>query len=150
MLLFETLKQPTDRTCQHTCLAMITGNTVEYVEDWFSHYGNDLPLIAEDAIIFLAHHGVYLAMYAISPNDEPMDIDGSEQVVTIPMKICDHPALIMVDSEQFPGKMHAVFWDGQNVLDPAYGTRRKLSEFKVREYWPVLLTEQQFERIKNS
>ena len=59
--MMETIKQPTNRTCQHAVLAMVTDETVEYVIDWFN---SDAPLCADDVIIFLAHHGIYVSIFA--------------------------------------------------------------------------------------
>ena len=145
--LFRQEKQPTDRTCQHTCLAMITGNTVEYVIKWFGDYG-DMPLCSEDTIVFLAHHGVYLAIYAEGKDGKYLNLSkGTSLDISITLK--HRPALLAVISERFEDTTHAVFWDGMKVLDPSPLVKepRTLESYKIIEYWPLLFTEQQFNRI---
>lgn len=148
MKLFEILKQPTDKTCQQTCLAMITGTSVEYVISWFGDWGRDAKL-AEDAIIFLAHHGIYLATFLEAKKGKTLDIE-KNTIAKIDFTMEDRPALLVVKSERWEGKLHAVLWDGQQVLDPSVGKKRELKEFEIIEYWPLLFTDQQYQRIKEA
>lgn len=141
MLLLKALKQMDDRSCLTTCLAMIVEEPIEYVDAWFDGSNGHS---ADDAIIFLAHHGIFLAMYAI-PGDgnEYMTLGGKEDL-DFKMCIVGRPALVTVLSERFEGKLHAVLWDGEKVFDPSplvIGPR-SLDSYKIVEIWPLLLTEQ--------
>ena len=139
MLLFEALKQMDDKSCLSTCLAMIVGESIEYVDGWFQGSNGRS---ADDAIIFLAHHGIFLAMYAIPAKGEKhMTLKGHEDL-HFELSIVERPALVTVLSERFEGKLHAVFWDGEKVLDPSPYVvgPRSLESYKITEVWPLLLT----------
>ena len=146
----ETLKQPTFKTCQHAVLAMIVSETVEYVIDWF---GSDAPLCAEDANIFLVHHGVYPSIFAGYVDAKKGDFYkfGMEDTIDFSVPLKNRPAILIVWSERFKDKHHAVFWDGNRVHDPNPNVLkpRSISTYKIIEYWPLLLTAQQHDRICN-
>ena len=142
------LKQPTDKTCVHTCLAMIVGESVDYVIDYLS---NDGPLCAEDMIIFLAHHGIYLSFFAQARSGQTLNLQGDD-LLEVQLPLRDRPALITVRSERFLGKLHQCFWDGRNVQDPNPLVQgpRGLKSYDIVEFWPLLLTEQRFAAVENA
>lgn len=140
MCKFKRLLQPDNKNCVATCCAMVTGESVEYVLDWF---GSGLGYTAEDMILFFAHHGVYLAFYAIPEDGKHFKLSSEEgEEVSLIRPIKDHPALLTVLSKRFPGKLHQVFWTGKIVLDPSPGSpsERKIEDYKIVEYWPVIWT----------
>ena len=141
MLLFKALKQLDDHSCLTTCLAMIVQESIEYVDEFFQ--GSD-GHSSGDALIFLAHHGIYLAMFAIpADGEEYITLSGKENL-HFELAIKNRPALITVLSERFEGELHSVFWTGHEVFDPSplvIGPR-SLESYKVVEVWPLLLTEQ--------
>jgi len=143
----ETFNQPTDLTCVHSCLALITGNSVQYVIDWFKESG-DRALYSEDTIIFLAHHGTYLSCFVEAEERECLDIH-KETTLNIQWPVEDRLALLSVKSERFEGMLHCVFWDGEKVLDPNPNVNRfrKLEEYNIMEFWPLLATEEVYKRF---
>ena len=56
------INQTANDTCLACVLAMMVSQSEQYVLDWFGDLGT--PRQDEDAYIFLAHHGIYLATYA--------------------------------------------------------------------------------------
>ena len=142
----KSLKQPTDCTCVHTVLAMITNTSVDYVIDWLS---NSSAVGAEDQIIFLAHHGIYLATY-VQPHQDGTYLALTEnEVLNVDFPIAKHPAIITVESERFEGRLHVIYWDGFRVHDPspAVTEQRTLESYKVVEYWPIMMTAQRLSQI---
>jgi hypothetical protein len=126
---------------------MIIGESIEYVVDWFG--GNDSALASEDAIIFLAHHGVYLATYGSTEGGLPRELSPSDEVILrIPLR--NRPALLTVSSERFPGGLHSVYWDGQYIRDPNPDVpdKRNLEDYDIVEYWPLIFTEARWKAIK--
>ncbi len=136
---FEMVKQPTDRTCSHSVLAMIVGESVDYVVEWLR---NDGALTAEDTIIFLAHHGVYLAFY-LNAEEDYFELK-KDSTIDLHFPLDERPALLTVMSERFEGKLHQVFWNGNKVMDPSPESEdlRDLDSYKVVEYWPLLWTDE--------
>ena len=136
------LIQSDDKSCLPCVLGMMVGESEEYVKGWFEY--QDPPLTDEDAMIFLAHHGIYLSLLAAFDAKEPMeDLDNSEVKITFD----NRPAYVIVESERFPGRHHAVFWDGRNVLDPSPESKpkRRLSEYVVIGVYPMMMTAQRWE-----
>lgn len=140
MQLFKALKQMDDKSCLTTCLAMIVQESTEYVEDWFQGSNGHT---AEDAIIFLAHHGVFLAMYAAPIGSEEYVVLSGKEDLHFELSIVNRPALITVLSERFPGKLHSVFWTGCTVFDPSPRVvgPRSLDSYRIAEVWPLLFSE---------
>lgn len=144
MEFFKTLKQSTNKTCMQTCLAMIVGESVEYVIDWLA---NNNALHSEDGIIFLCHHGIYPSMYAEFKKGAKLE-DEDKIEFSIPLK--DRPALITVKSERFKDKLHSVFWDGKKIHDPSplVLKLRDINTYKIVEYWPLIMTQQHLDRME--
>jgi len=128
----KTIKQTRNNTCMHCVLGMLTKNSESYVINWFKNYGDGITLAPEDAIIFLAHHGCYLASQITNKDNDfglrytaTINFDGSE-------------LFICVDSEDFPGLDHVVYWDGEQVHDPNPNTKRiKLDEYDINYIYPI-------------
>lgn len=145
---FGPLKQPDSNTCFYACLAMIVGESVSYVKNWFK---SARPLYPEDGVIFLAHHGIYLTHYS-GFDDKSEDWMTLKENSTIEyyIPIAERPALLTVRSERFPGKLHVVLWDGQRVWDPnpqVLGPRR-IDSYKIVQFWPLMLTEQRWKAMQ--
>jgi len=119
----------------------MTGKTIDYVINWF---GNDHALDGTESVIFLAHHNMYLANYGIPAHKgEYITLEPSDEI-DIKWSVGGHPALLVVQSERFEEKLHAVFWDGEKVFDPSplVKTWREISSYKIMEFWPLLIDEE--------
>jgi len=126
------IHQTFNNSCMHCVLGMITKNSEEYVIDWFKNYGPNIALAPEDAIIFLAHHGIYLASH-ITNTDNDMGIEYSAII-----NFDGFELFICVDSESFPGLDHVVYWDGEQLYDPNPNTKRtKLKEYDINYIYPI-------------
>lgn len=138
--------QPNNFTCSHTCLAMLINEPVQYVIDWFKDM-NFGPLDGESNIIFLAHHGIYLATYARPVESDKYLIIDSDGEINITFKFNNRPFLLIVKSERFPGKLHSVIWDGEKILDPSSNSKpeRDIGEYQIVEIWPIIVTKQRWE-----
>ena len=146
MLLFKALKQMDDRSCLTTCLAMIVGESIEYVEEFFRGSNGRT---AADAIIFLAHHGIFLGTFAIPADGEEYLTLSGKKDLQFELQLENQPALITVQSERFPDTLHSVFWNGYEVLDPSplvIGPR-SLDSYEIVEVFPLLLTRQRAKRL---
>lgn len=133
--------QPTDKTCSHACLALMVEKPVQYVIDWFGDYG-DMAMDGTSSLIFLAHHGIFLAVFAVPKNGGWMEFDPDDSI-ELGWPVGGRPALLTVQSERFEGKLHSVFWDGEKVFDPSpLSTKcREIAEYKIVEYWPLLVND---------
>ena len=138
--------QPNNKTCGQTCLAIMTDQTVEYVIDWLN---TDSGAFAEDCIIYLAHHGIYLGAYATVSEGEHFIVEDNDFEFQIGWPITGRPALLAVKSERFLGKEHWVFWDGEKIFDPSPLSPkcREISEYKIVDYFPLIVTEKVLERF---
>lgn len=96
---------------------------------------------------FLAEHGYMLGAHAEAVGAEHGNRLSLSDVTEmhVPIRIPDHPALVGVDSENYPEKMHWVFWDGKNILDPNPATpdARPLSDFDgtIYDWLPLVKIE---------
>ncbi len=143
----ELIKQSTDNSCLACVLAMMVGESEQYVLDWFEN-GNP-PFSDEDAYIFLAHHGIYLSLYC--KMEEPTSFDNLEDDMAITISLHDRPYYFVVESQRFPGKTHSILWDGDKVLDPNPGVAKAkddptLSDYKIIGFYPMMWTEERAER----
>lgn len=121
---------------------MVIDETEQYVLDWFKYY--DPPFNDEDAFIFLAHHGVFLNVGA---EFNSVDLSSYDNI-QLSCNMANQPAYIVVESKT-KGIDHAVFWDTKNVLDPLYCEPQKLSKYKVKVYYPIMMTKRRLNRCKN-
>ncbi len=135
------ITQSNDKNCLACVLAMIVGESEQYVLDWFEHQG---PAYRdEDSWIFLAHHGIYLGIYV-----QFEDSDGGsmhpKSSYDITVKIQGRPCYIVVRSSRFEGKFHAIFWDGHKVYDPNPEMQDDppLSLYMVDCFYPFMLTKE--------
>lgn len=139
------IKQSTDNSCLACVLAMMVGESEQYVLDWFENDGP--PFSDEDAYIFLAHHGVYLTLCC--KLSEPTSFnDIKDDDLTVELKLHGRPYYFVVESQRFPGKTHSILWDGEKVLDPNPKTpdNLALSDYKVIAFYPMMWTEQRAKR----
>ena len=128
----KTIKQTCNNTCMYCVCAMISNTSESYVIDWFKNYGSGIALAPEDAIIFLVHHGIYLAS-SITNADNDMGVDYYAII-----NFDGFELFICVDSESFPGLDHVVYWDGEQLYDPNPNTKRtKLNEYKINYIYPI-------------
>jgi hypothetical protein len=138
------LKQPTDKSCLTTCLAMLTDSSVQEVIEFIGHGS---PLTADDAILYLAHHGVYLAI-CVNLGKEGRQINSNTEM-SVNISLDQRPALLTVLSERFEGKLHSVIWDGRSVLDPnpLVNGPQEIERYKVTEVWPLLMNSRVSKRM---
>jgi len=137
--LCDKMKQTKINSCAACVMAEIVGESEQYVLDWFKYY--DPPFCDEDAILFLAHHGVYLSLYC--KMSEPTRMDSDEDI-TVALTFKKRAFYIIVKSERFEDKFHAIFWNGYKVIDsnPDSFDGRDLSEYEIVGFYPVMRTEE--------
>ncbi len=130
------MNQSKDDSCLACVLAMIVGESEQYVLDWFQYI--DTPYNDEDAFIFLAHHGFYLALYC-----KLLKGDISLNIVNVKMDLSNHAVYFIVESERFKDKTHAIYWDGNKLYDPNKDTKKtKIQEYDVIGFYPIMRTEE--------
>jgi len=128
-----------------TCvMAMIVGETEQYVLDWFEYI--DPPFYDEDAMIFLIHHGFFLSMgLFISPETKlTNEIMGD---ITMSISFKDRPAFLIVDSPRTEGLSHAVLWDGKVVLDPLFDEKRNIEDYVVDTIFPITMSRRRYNKL---
>jgi len=139
----EIINQTKENTCLACVLAMMVNESEQYVLDWFGDISP--PKQDEDAFIFLAHHGLYLVSLAdftkISMDGKGIYINGRE-IFRVKFSLETHKAYIVVDSPNREDTTHAVFWDGEMILDPLYLEPQRLEKYKIQHIYPLLTTEQ--------
>ena len=137
------INQTKNNTCVACVLAMMVNESEQYVLDWFGDTG--IPHTDEDAFIFLAHHGIYLTALAdftqVSKDGKGVRVD-SDQSFQVNFSLHTHKAYIVVDSPNREDITHAIFWDGEKVLDPSCDKPQEIEGYKVQHIYPMLTTKQ--------
>ena len=145
----EIVRQSQNNTCLMCVLAMLVGETEQYVLDWFVNI--DPPINDEDAYVFLAHHGIFLANYAdlkpLGGNGKGVEISERQEFV-VPYTLENRMAYLVVDSPNYEGRAHAVLWDGHQVYDPLKDAPQELCGYGVRKIYPMLFTEKRLEYFR--
>jgi len=136
----EVIRQTENNTCLACVMAMMVGESEGYVLDWFEHI--DPPFSDEDAFLFLAHHGIYLAFLVDLGKDGEKISDSQEFKVSFDMV---RPAYVIVKSKTHTGRAHAVFWDGKNILDPQKDEPQEILKYDVISIYPMLWASQRKE-----
>jgi len=136
------MKQSDKVSCVAVVLAMIVGETEQYVRDWL---GFSPPYTDLDAALFLVHHGVILGTFIVFEDTKNHGMrPDRDYEVAFPIK--DRPAYVLVKSERFPDLLHALFWDGEVVHDPnpESADGRPLSEYEIHHWYPLTYTEERY------
>ena len=130
------INQTKENTCLVCVLAMIVNESEQYVLDWFEYI--DPPISDEDAFIFLAHHGRYLATGAVLKDKKTQKGIGLSDTDCIEIRWdMGNEAYLVVDSHTKENRTHAVFWTGKKILDPMEKKPQPLSKYKVRYLYPM-------------
>jgi len=134
---YKIINQTQESTCGMCVLAMIVNKPEQYVLDWFKYI--DPPIGDEDAFIFLAHHGKYLATCGMLKNQKTnKGVDISKiDIISVEWPMISESYMV-VDSETREDWSHAVFWTGKEVFDPLHKTPQPLSNYKVRYIYPIM------------
>ena len=136
-------------SCLACVLAMIVGETEQYVINWFKN--QNPPFNDEDAMIFLAHHGIFFALSGKFNGEKNFYPDTT---IKIHFELEGRCAYIVVESKTSKTGYHAIFWNGSKVLDPQrLNDKRRLEDYKIHYIYPLQVTEERakfFELIKNS
>lgn len=153
---FTQIKQPPNsKLCGAACTMMASG-----IDKWDDLYaalnqfcGLDLSLESElkvdiphfanvmDVVHFLINRGIMMGTYMTTDweNGQRIDWDNDDYKL-IPIHR-DRPALVGVDSETYPDKMHWVLWNGEQFQDPNPNKPmlRPLSDFegKIVDWYPL-------------
>lgn len=130
------MKQSQNNTCLACVLAIIVGEAEQYVLDWFKY--QDPPLNDQDALIFLAHHGIFFAIQIV-PHKKEID---SHSTYEVELSLKERAAYVIVESETYKGKHHAIYWDGYRVRDPQRPSQKLLRRYKVICFYPLMTTEE--------
>jgi len=92
---------------------------------------------------FLAQHNMMMGTYAQAENAEKggrLSLSGEDSFQITISTSC--PALVGVDSENYQGKLHWVFWDGEYIRDPnpKHPATRPLSDFDgcIYDWFPII------------
>lgn len=155
----KTIKQPIgSKLCGPACVAMICDYDFDtlftklsqiYVEHAgktvFEQMKFDVPYLSRLTEIagFLAYHDIMLGISALAINADTGGrlclCDVNEITVMVDMKC---PALVGVDSENYPNTLHWVYWDGEFIRDPNpnVSDTRCLSDFcgKIYDWYPII------------
>lgn len=124
---FRTVKQPKgSKICSACCIAMATGfELIRVVQEVGG--GENLQHQSKQAE-YLARYGIQcgITLKAISGDDPSVDAYSDKSVrmdfpMDVPMQRIDMrgvPAILVVDSLEYPGFYHNMFWDGMVIRDP--------------------------------
>lgn len=129
------------KTCLMCVLAMVVNKSEEYVLDWFKP--KNPPISDIDAFIFLAHHGIYLANCVSFANHREDGIFiAADTEFNIQYVLNNRIAYLIVDSPDLSvtEEHHAVFWNGEFILDPCQSLPQPLGRYKVRRIYPLIFT----------
>lgn len=134
------IQQSKDNTCVAAVLAMIVNESEQYVLDWFAH--KNPPFCDDDLIIFLAHHGVYLAVCGILEDENENGVNISDyNTLEIQYNISTCYAYLVVESFSKKELCHAVLLKEGVIYDPLHASVQKLSNYKVKYFYPLLIAQ---------
>lgn len=141
----KTIKQKFHNTCVAATLAMVVGESEEYVINWFAP--NEPPFGMIDATLFLASHGVFLLIETGLQDEVFKDGRNLSEFshIETSFDINENPAILIVKSATY-GITHAVYLFKGKVFDPIYDKPQELKNYKVISFIPLQITEM---RLKN-
>lgn len=140
---YQTIKQPKDTSICGACLvAMITGHTLEHVQQNMQHTTRDGHLYykEKEIIRYLATQGIYAGLRAI-PLHNPLHPD---EHIKFKWPFKGHAAILSVKSKVYDDSDHFVLWDGTHVRDSSWineDETNKLEDYHILEIMPLLYTE---------
>lgn len=141
-----TIKQlPGTGMCAVCVAAMATKTTVEDVYAFFAD-GREIgdPIHDPELAVYLLRHGLIMGRgWQVNPEDGGgRPIDNPDNLHLILEGLVGTPAYLAVESKNYPGVGHAVFWDGQCVRDPdpKVPDETHISEYVILQCYPLTIT----------
>lgn len=128
------IKQQDDFSCVSCVAAMITktspGSFKKFAE-------KEPPFTDLDLLRFLLSHGLAMGVGFYNKPDVKITSDSK---LAIELCVSDFPAYVVVKSQRFEGKNHAIFWDGKEVFDPnpeVKGNGLPLEKYDIIFWFPI-------------
>lgn len=125
--------------CMAACVAMVTNSSLQQVREAchfrFNRDHNFYYIPDKELVRFLANRYYRLGMRADLSQREIKSYY-EDIAVYIPLQV---PAILTVESRNFPDVKHAVVWDPElrKIRDPQIEEPQELNEYKVFEWDPV-------------
>lgn len=130
------IKQTDEVSCVACAACMVTGTTLkefrEFMGDVKPPY-NDLAFY-----VYLLKYGFVVGIGSQNKFHEPFL---PYQKIQINFNIEDYPAYVVVKSMRFKGLQHAVYWDGEKVLDSNPDIKEDglpLEQYEVLLWFPII------------
>jgi hypothetical protein len=127
---------------------MVTGRTLADVieivghdgsekTEWSKHPEKHRGFTMGEINIFFALHGYTLGVVGADIGQFSVDFAERYDSISVDVPI-DLPAMVLDESTLFDGVKHCLFWDGHRLYDPHHDGERKLMDYTLLEWWPVL------------
>ena len=132
----EVLKQEKgDSNCTGVTAAMAFNCSIPEVKEFMGH---EPPYSTIEFVQFAMSKGYSVGIGAGDKEGLKLENDTDNLVIEIPVK--GQPAFVVVNSFYFPGKTHAIYWDGDKVYDPCPCVKDHLplSSYEVRMFMPII------------
>ena len=128
------LKQKDRKSCVACTACMITNTKLQDFYDFMK--GKEPPYNDKDVYRYLLKYGYAMG---IGFKNEKHRLKKKDSIA-IKFKLKDFPAYVVVKSQRFLANTHAVYWDGERILDPNPDIGKdglELGEYEILEWWPI-------------
>jgi len=138
-IMYYHIQQNDDWSCLACVAAMVVGK--KSIKDFVKFVGHDgskkIPTSLHpdkytgfymiEAVRYLSKYNLHIGCYLNADFKVPLKIFGK-----------DRPAIITVQSKKYAKCLHIICWTGDVVLDPRHTKPTKLSEYEIKEWWPLV------------
>ena len=136
-----TIKQPDDWSCMVACIQMATLRPRQEILQAIKRTDKREYKSGIDIYRFIPY--LYRLKIIIGPGDlalaTPTDYEYLDEI-NVRVIFENTIGILSVNSERFKNKLHAVFWDGQNIRDPNpnHGELSSMDSYIIQYYAPLV------------
>lgn len=137
-----------DKKCMGCVAAMATNTGLKEFEDFilrastiYPHFSISAPWTNSEANAYLSQFGLKIGQ-TFYLRSKKFILDISNETLQSIQTIRSHPALVTIESENYPGTLHVLYWDGYQIYDPNPNVLdgRPLTDYKIVEWEPITPT----------
>ena len=132
------IKQDDKVSCVACVACMATGTGLEDFKRYFHFFCKGPPYSDLDLYRYLLSKGYAVGIGFYNNVGHTFKPDGK---LRIEFPIKKFPAYVLVKSKRFKGLVHAVYWNGERVLDPNPLIKKDgfpLEEYKIIAWFPIV------------
>lgn len=120
----------------NNCLAVVSAMAFDCRISEFKEIIKDNPPYCE--MDFVKFAALKEAVTFPIPKEIIPNILTKASVISIPIQILKHPAMIVVEGES--GLLHSIYYDGEKIHDPnpMAANNKPLSNYKIIKWYPII------------